>query len=139
MIHHAEARLRRARLADRVELRLASFDALFMAFTLELFDTPEIPLVLAECRRVRRSGGRLIVVALSRGPRSAGGRGSSSGFTTASPRPSTVARSRQGSPCRRRASMACGAAAREKGAAPCADGDDEVAGSPASSVTGAVQ
>jgi demethylmenaquinone methyltransferase/2-methoxy-6-polyprenyl-1,4-benzoquinol methylase len=66
MIHHAEARLRRARLADRVELRLASFDALFMAFTLELFDTPEIPLVLAECRRVRRSGGRLIVVALSR-------------------------------------------------------------------------
>ena len=76
MIRHAEARLRHARLADRVELRVAdassipvedaSFDALFMSFTLELFDTPEIPIVLAECRRVLRSGGRLVVVALSR-------------------------------------------------------------------------
>ena len=76
MIHLAAARLRRAGLAGRAELMVAdaiaipfgdeSFDAVFMSFTLELFDTPEIPLVLAECRRVLRPGGRIGVVALSR-------------------------------------------------------------------------
>lgn len=76
MLRQAERRLRKAKLLDQVELKLGDaaslpfedqhFDALFACFTLELFDTPEIPLVLAECRRVLKGGGRLCVVALSR-------------------------------------------------------------------------
>ncbi len=76
MIQVARKTIADAGLVDRVELRLGDaaqlpfedtfFDGVFMSFTLELFDTPEIPAVLQECRRVLKAGGRLSVVAMSK-------------------------------------------------------------------------
>jgi len=69
MVVRAERRLEKHGLAGKVELHEGDarrmpfqdgrFDAVYMAAALELFDTPDIPLVLGEIRRVLKSGGRL--------------------------------------------------------------------------------
>ena len=76
MLRVAREKLDKATLSDMVQLfqgdafnlpfKAATFDAIFMSFTLELFDTPEIPQVLKEVGRVLKLNGRLGVVGLSK-------------------------------------------------------------------------
>lgn len=76
MLEVSKKRLQKDGLLDRVELYCGDaskllyednkFDAVFMSFTLELFDTPEIPKVLNEIKRVLKPSGRLGVVSMSK-------------------------------------------------------------------------
>ena len=76
MLEVTRRRLEKSGLMDRTELHCGdasalpyqanTFDAVFMSFTLDLFDTPEIPQVLQEVNRVLRPGGRLGIASMSK-------------------------------------------------------------------------
>jgi ubiquinone/menaquinone biosynthesis C-methylase UbiE len=76
MCNIALSRIEKSGLSERVELHCGDathlpfkancFDAVFMSFALEIFDTSGIPIVLDECRRVLRSDGRICIVAMSK-------------------------------------------------------------------------
>ena len=70
------SRLQNAGLSERAELKCGdamdlpyidnNFDAIFISFALELFDNPDISVVLQEFRRVLKSNGRIGIVAMSK-------------------------------------------------------------------------
>ena len=76
MCEVAQEKVKNAGFTDRVGLQCGDaihlpfddnvVDVVIMNFTLELFDTPEIPMLLFECHRVLRNNGRMGVVSLSK-------------------------------------------------------------------------
>ena len=74
MVELASNRLYQEKLTDKVELKEGDarempyksqmFDAVYLASTLELFDTPDIPKVLQEIKRVLKATGRICVVSI---------------------------------------------------------------------------
>jgi ubiquinone/menaquinone biosynthesis C-methylase UbiE len=76
MVHLAGERLKKNRVEKNVELSEADarnmpykdnvFDAIIMSSVLELFDTPDIPKVLAEIKRVLKPNGKLAVISMSK-------------------------------------------------------------------------
>ena len=76
MVSAAQELVDKENLGKRVELACGdaeqlpyppeAMDAVVMNFTLELFDTPEIPRVLEQCLRVLRHGGRIVVAGISK-------------------------------------------------------------------------
>lgn len=77
MLSIAKDRLQQETLNERVDLHLGdaanldflesrSLDGVFMSFTLELFDNPEIPRVLQECYRILKTEGRVAVVSMTK-------------------------------------------------------------------------
>jgi ubiquinone/menaquinone biosynthesis C-methylase UbiE len=76
MLAAGRRRLEKAGISNRVELTCDDavkmpyadnkFDAVFSSFTLELFDSPEIPQVLAEIRRVLKPYGRVGMMSMSK-------------------------------------------------------------------------
>jgi ubiquinone/menaquinone biosynthesis C-methylase UbiE len=77
MLAIAQERLQQEGLQERADLHLGdatkldfiesgSLDGIFMSFTLELFDNPEIQRVLQECQRVLKAGGRIAIVSMTK-------------------------------------------------------------------------
>lgn len=77
MLAIARERLQQEGLAERIDLHLGdaanldfieagSLDGVFMSFTLELFDNPEIPRVLQECHRILKPAGRIAIVSMTK-------------------------------------------------------------------------
>ncbi|MFZ3080930.1 MAG: methyltransferase domain-containing protein [Bellilinea sp.] len=71
-----QTRIEKAGLSHRVKLNVGDaanlpfednfFDAIFTSFTLELLEAHELPIVLHECQRVLKAGGRICVVSISK-------------------------------------------------------------------------
>lgn len=76
MLEITKSRLEKAGFEDRTELSYGDamnlpytnsvFDVVFASFTLELFETHEIPKVLFECKRVLKLRGKLGIVSMSK-------------------------------------------------------------------------